>query len=70
MRHSYSNPISISQQLKRDLLRDLLEECTPWQQKNFKLLYRSIESIPDDKINDAVRRAKNTIRINLMKKHE
>jgi hypothetical protein len=52
---------------RRKALTDLLEQCTVLQIKLFKLMYYSVETIPDEKIDWAIRQCENTIKSNKKK---
>jgi hypothetical protein len=52
---------------RRKALTDLLEQCTVPQIKLFKLMYYSVETIPDEKIDWAIRQCESTIKSNKKK---
>ena len=49
---------------KRNLIKCLLEECTPAQVAFFYKLYQSIESIPVKKLDWAIKQCENTVEKN------
>jgi len=49
---------------KRDELGKLLIHCTEKQQAFFRKIYKSVEEIPEDRINRAVQQVEATIKLN------
>lgn len=56
---------------RRDSLQELLSQCTPDQISIFNRMYKSIDDIPDEKIDWAIQQCENTINIkeNLLRMH-
>lgn len=53
---------------KRELLREVLNQCTPEQIDLFNRMYKSIDEIPDEKMDWAYQQCLNTIKKNESKK--
>lgn len=49
---------------KRELLKKLYDQCTEPQQQLFCRMYKSIEDIPEDKIDWAIQQCERTIEKN------
>lgn len=54
---------------ERDVLKELLAECSQKQQNLFKKMYNSVDTIPKEKIEWAIVQCENTIRENQLKKN-
>lgn len=54
-----------TKEYKRELIRDILVQCTEKQQEFFNRMYGSIETIPEDKMRHAYSQCERTLLKNL-----
>ena len=49
---------------KREALRELYNQCTDRQQSLFNRMYNSVDEVPEDRLNWAIKQCENTIKNN------